>query len=136
MKLNQKLLCFILFVAFMFPALRVRAQNYNPPFPRIGVIYFYEANIPQEIWQYHDLIIVRLWYPEIARKIKQKYPQKIVLATNNVIDGTAINPPDDWLVPTLDGSCIKGWHQSHPGDCLYDGTDFCPQVNGQRWNDF
>ncbi|MDQ7054803.1 MAG: hypothetical protein Q9P14_18660 [candidate division KSB1 bacterium] len=112
------------------------AQNYQPPFPRIGVIYFYEANIPEEIWQYHDLIVVRFWYPEIARKIKAKYPEKIVLATNNVIDGTAINPPDDYLIPTLDGSCIKGWHQKHPGDCLYDGTNFCPQVNGKRWNDF
>ncbi len=112
------------------------AQNFQPPFPRIGVIYFYEANIPEEIWKNHDLIVVRLWYPEIARKIKAKYPEKIVLATNNVIDGTAINPPDDYLIPTLDGSCIKGWHQKHPGDCLYDGTNFCPIVNGKRWNDF
>ncbi len=25
--------------------------NFNPPFPRIGVLYFYEINLPQEIWK-------------------------------------------------------------------------------------
>jgi hypothetical protein len=114
-----------------------RAQNFNPPFPRIGVLYFYEVNIPQEIWKYHDLIVTRFWYPEIARKIKNKFPDKPVIAANNIIDGNVINPPDAWLIPTLDGSCIEGWHpDKHPGDCLYDGTDFCPLVNGVRWNEY
>ncbi|MEK7726826.1 MAG: hypothetical protein AAB354_00365, partial [candidate division KSB1 bacterium] len=113
------------------------AQNFNPTFPRIGVIYFYEANIPEEIWRHHDLIVTRLWYPEIARRVKQAYPDKLVIACNNVIDGNTLQPPDAWLVPTLNNSCLKGWHDnSHPGDCLYDGTDRCPLVNGERWNTY
>lgn len=113
------------------------AQNFNPPFPRIGVVYFYEVTYPQEIWKHYDLIVTRYWYPEIAQKIKAKYPEKIVLACNNVIDGIHVKPPDAWLINTVDKSCITGWHhQQHPGDCLYDGTDFCPLVNGQRWNEF
>ena len=112
--------------------------NFNPPFPRIGVIYFYEANIPQEIWKYHDLIVTRFWYPEIAREIKKHHPEKIVIACNNVIDGNKLDGVSDaWLVPTVDKSCLPGWHNNaHPGDCLYDGTDRCPQVNGMRWNDY
>lgn len=113
------------------------AQDFNPPFPRIGVIYFYEANIPEEVWRYHDLIVTRLWYPEIARRVKQAYPNKLVIACNNIIDGNTLQPPEAWLVPTLNNSCIKGWHDnSHPGDCLYDGTDRCPLVNGERWNTY
>jgi hypothetical protein len=114
------------------------AQNFNPPFPRIGVIYFYEANIPQEIWKYHDLIVTRFWYPEIAREIKKYHPEKIVVACNNIIDGNTLKEASDqWLVPTVDGSCLPGWHNNaHPGNCLYDGTDRCPQVNGRRWNDY
>ncbi len=112
------------------------AQNFNPPFPRIGVIYFYETNIPEEIWRYHDLIVTRLWYPHIARRIKEVYPNKIVIACNNIIDGNTLAPSDQWLIPTLNDSCIKGWHSERPGDCLYDGTDRCPLVNGERWNTY
>jgi hypothetical protein len=113
------------------------AQNYNPPFPRLGVIYFYEVRVPEEIWKHHDLIVSRFWYPEIARKIKARYPNKIVLAANNIIDGTSLRPSDQWLVPTLNDSCLFGWHpNSHPGDCFYDPTDLCPPVNGVRWNEY
>ncbi len=125
-------------VLLAMPSAKVFAQNFNPPFPRIGVIYFYEANIPQEIWKYHDLIVTRFWYPEIAREVKKFHPEKIVIACNNVIDGNTLkDASDQWLVPTVDSSCLPGWHNNaHPGDCLYDGTDRCPLVNGKRWNDF
>lgn len=122
----------------LLSAAGVSAQNFNPPFPRIGVIYFYGANIPQEIWRYHDLIVTRYWYPEIAQEIKKHYPDKLVIACNNIIDGNTLRDASDaWLVPTVDGSCLPGWHHNnHPGDCLYDGTNGCPLVNGMRWNDY
>ena len=114
-----------------------RVDRFNPPFPRIGVLYFYTVNIPEEIWKGKDLIVTRYWYPEIAQRVRAVYPDKLILAANNVIDGNVINPPDEWLIPTLDGSCIHGWHAGqHPGDCLYDGTDLAPLVGGARWNQY
>ncbi len=119
------------------PNLTTRALSdpFNPPFPRIGVLYFYEVNVPEVIWEDKEMVIVRYWYPEIAQKIKNRFPDKLVLAANNIIDGNVINPPDAWLIPTLNGACIPGWHQSqHPGDCLYDPTDWAPLIGGKRWN--
>lgn len=132
--------------------------NVNPPFPRIGVLYFYEVNVPQEIWKDKDLVAVRYWYPEIAQKIKTAYPDKIVLAANNIIDGVGIfspeTPPnphaaDSWLVPLVGGTnpypvnnpyCAHGWHMDkHPGNCLYDGTDGAPLLSAfgnKRWNQY
>jgi hypothetical protein len=133
------------------------APTFNPPFPRIGVLYFYEVNIPEEIWKGKDLIATRYWYPEIARRIKARYPEKIVLGANNIIDGVGIfssgdHPAEDaWLVPLTGGTtptspsignpyCVQGWHMNqHPGNCLYDGTDTSPRLSafgGRRWNEY
>ena len=140
--MKQRLITLLLFIIF---PMSVFSQDFNPPFPRIGVIYFYKANVAPDIWPNKDLLIIRFWSPEnqAAQKIKARYPNKIVLATNNIIDGIWLNPPppDDWLINmTQPGLCLPGWHNTHPGDCLYDATDNAPLVliNGvnQRWSDY
>jgi len=108
-----------------------------------------------------DLVVTRLWYPLIAQKIKRDFPEKIVLAANNIIDGHTVfaaqdHPDEDaWLVPMVGGVrphnpgdpdafndpyCITGWHMDrHPGNCLYDSTDFAPRLSrfgNRRWNEY
>jgi hypothetical protein len=128
--------------------------TFNPPFPRVGVLYFYEINVPEQIWKHKDLVATRYWYPEIARRFKAKYPDRIVLGANNIIDGVGIfatgdHPGEDaWLIPLVGGTtstvgsayCVGGWHKDrHPGNCLYDATDWAPrlsQFGGKRWNEY
>ena len=47
------------------------AQNLNPPFPRIGQIYFYPAGSGDEIWKNHDLIGIRHYLSSDARRIRE-----------------------------------------------------------------
>ena len=48
------------------------AQNWNPPFPRIGQITFYNPGMGAKIWEKHDLIIIRHKFSDAAREIKKK----------------------------------------------------------------
>lgn len=131
--------CFGLIAFLMSGGIRpARAQNqlFNPPFPRIGQITFYEVDRPDAIWQNHDLVVIRFYYPEMARKIKEKNPNTIVLATNGKIVEPEGKFPEAFYLRDEDG----GKHCNKGGRCLLDITDYCPKINTEygsmRFNEY
>ena len=85
------------------------SQNYNPPYPRVGQIYFYNPGQAAEIWKNHDLVIIRHKYNDEARKIKERNPDVILLATNDYIVSKKDMWPDAWYVKDSNGK-ITSYH--------------------------
>lgn len=115
------------------------SQNYNPPYPRIGQIYFYHPGQAAEIWKNHDLVVIRYKYDDEARKIKEKNPDVILLATNDIIAAKKSHWPDDWYIKCSD--CKDGKLDSYHEDFgLLNITPDCPSINhtygSQKFNEF
>jgi len=104
------------------------AQNFNPPYPRLGVFTFSgftSASI--DILEKYDVIAFPL-SNEQARRFKQANPNRIVLRTTDSFTGyqLPINVPDQWRARTADGGDIKLWDG---GAYIMNFTRFCPKVD-------
>lgn len=112
-------------------------QNFNPPFPRIGQITFYSAGAGPTIWENHDLVMIRHYKTEDARRIKEKNPDVILLAANDAIEANRIgnNIPEEWYSHYANGQRVQAW-----GGYLMNITEYCPKVNhiygSQNFNEF
>ena len=117
------------------------SQNLSPPFPRIGQIYFYPLGSGDEIWKNHDLIGIRHYESSDARKIKAKNPDILLLAANDVIEGTPIEDllgktlPEVWFIHYANGDRLPIW-----GGFLMNITEKCPEADfiygSQKFNQF
>ena len=127
-----------LVISNFFISQKVTAQNFNPPFPRIGQITFYPIEFPEVIWKNHDLIVIRYNYKETARRIKSFNPDVIVLATNGELVKAPGDFPDEWYLRHADGQ--KHDLAKRGTRLLMDLTNHCPKVNyrygKQRFNEF
>src|SRR5262245_50276355 len=86
----------LLLAAWPYP---VQSQNFKSSFPRIGVVTFYDVNIGEAIWRNHDLVVIRFYQNELARRLKQQNPGVIVLAaTDDLVDndGVIAQLPEAW----------------------------------------
>ncbi|HDL78084.1 MAG TPA: hypothetical protein ENH53_05300 [Bacteroidetes bacterium] len=118
-----------------------RAQDFNPPFPRIGQITFYPAGAGPTIWKNHNMVIIRHYYPDDAKRIKEKNPDVILLAANDALEGNIIKNitgkplPDEWYIHYADGSKVPFW-----GGYMTNLSNECPVANyiygPQRFNQF
>ncbi len=105
-------------------------QNYNAPFPRIGVVTFDNANIGEEIWRNHELIVIRSHLKELAKKLKQQNPGVVVLAaTDDIVgnNGLAGDLPASWHVTKADGKRIfagEGWWMNLTKLCPRQSFDY------------
>ncbi len=112
------------------------AQNFNPPYPRIGIVTFYNIGAGDEIWRDFDLVVIRHGKGGDARRVKQKNPDVIVLATNDLIDDQtgALVWPAAWRARYADGSEV------FETDHLPNTTDWCPVADfgfgSQRYNEW
>lgn len=117
------------------------AQNFNPPFPRIGQIYLYPAGAGDEIWKNHDMIAIRHYLSSDAQRIRKKNPDIIILGANDAIEGTPIEEllgkklPEEWYVHYANGERLPIW-----GGHLMNITEKCPEADfiygRQKFNQF
>ncbi len=135
----------LLFLNLSFLAIPAKPQDFNPPYPRIGQIYFYWPVQGPEIWKNHDLVIIRYKHNDAAREIKRLNPNAVLLACNDRIVSHEGKWPVEWYL-----KCDRSmWGQGHCTNegILYAGslpllniTNECPMVdNGygpQRFNEF
>ncbi|TDI91496.1 MAG: hypothetical protein E2O76_18070 [Caldithrix sp.] len=131
--------CVINYLLIFFSLIVVNtavSQNFDPPYPRVGQVYFYNPGQGAEIWKDHDLIIIRHKYNDEARKIKAKNPDVILLATNDYIVSKKDMWPDAWYVKDSNGK-MTSYHEDYG---LMNITNQCPRVNhtygSQRFNEF
>ena len=114
----------------------VEAANFNAPFPRIGIITFYNTGSGDEIWKNFDLVIIRHYKPGDASRIKAKNPDVILLGTNDLLDDQtgAIEWPAAWRTKYADGSEV------FETDHLANTTDWCQETDfgfgPQRYNEW
>lgn len=119
-----------------------RTQNLDPPFPRIGQLYFYWEGANAETWKNHDLVAIRHEMGNFAKNIKEKNPDVLLLAANGLItngvikDITKKDVPEEWIVH-YDNFEIppKLWSQY-----LMNLTNECPEAEyiygRQKFNEF
>lgn len=115
-------------------------QDFNPPFPRIGQITFFNTNAGGSIWKNHDLVVLRYYLTGTAEKLRADNPDCIILATNDEIaegrEGRIGPYPEEWMVRTASGDLVGLWADVH----LMDVTDYCPRVQTEfgnlRYNEY
>ncbi len=118
--MNQYIYTILYFVIIVWSADWVWCYfppQYNPPFPRVGNITFYEFPVGHLAWQNHDLVVTRFYLEEDAKRVKALNPDCILLATNNIISGdsTQTGPvqfdyykyPPGWFAMTASGTKIS-----------------------------
>ena len=125
----------ILCVFSLWPT-EIWAQNFNPPYPRIGQITFYPLGNGAYIWKDHDMAIIRYIYGGFARDIKAINPDVILLATNDDMVEEYGTYPDEWYMRYADGTKYQVWGEAY----MMDITNDCPVVDGgygpQKFNEF
>ena len=122
-RIGVLLACLFLSAAWPFV---LPAQNFNASFPRIGVVTFYDANVGEAIWRNHDLVVIRFYQNDLARRLKQQNPDVIVLAaTDDLVDndGVIAQLPEAWHTKKANGERVfagEGW--------WLNVTRFCPRL--------
>ncbi len=113
----------------------ISVTNWNPSFPRVGQMTFYDPGAGPFLWQNHDLVIIRFYWGDAAKKVKELNPDCILLATNNDLGDLGNEFPDPWYLHYSDGSRVSGF-----GGQMLNITEYCPVVNhtygNQQFNAF
>jgi len=115
------------------------AQDQGPPFPRIGVFHF--GGYQPEWYAKFGLVMTPNNSPYFADAIHNMNSDAIVLVTRdwNVYEYTNRRTMDkvpdngDWFVKDSKGNTVRVYSDEDP---LLDITDNCPQVKGQRYNEY
>ena len=139
---SRKWVLAFVFVAVIFILVEpAQTQDFNPPFPRIGQITFYPAGAGPTIWRNHNMVIIRHYFPDDAKRIKAVNPKAILLAANDALEGDNIKNitgkplPDAWYIHYADGSKVPFW-----GGHMTNLSNECPVANyiygRQRFNEF
>ncbi|MDZ7343609.1 MAG: putative glycoside hydrolase family 15 protein, partial [candidate division KSB1 bacterium] len=103
----------------------------NHRYPRVAT--FQWSGAPPEWYAKHDLVDIGDHDPALARAIKTINPNTIILPTQDWNAGAGIDPlPDQWITRNSLGKKINLYG---PDTWYVDITDFCPRVNGKRYNE-
>ncbi|MBN2010361.1 fibronectin type III domain-containing protein [candidate division KSB1 bacterium] len=99
-------------------------------YPRTGV--FHWGGAPTDWYAKYDMIMTSSSNSNFAKDIKQINPEAIVVATLDINAGQAARSySDEWTCVDSHGNKIMIYGGSRP---LADPTDYCPTVNGKRYN--
>jgi len=111
---------------------------FNPPYPRIGQLYFQNAyRAGPDIWKNHSMVAVTYTYGGTARAIKYNNPNTLVLGASADIvatkgrGGIRDGFPEEWFLYEIDS---QGDRAHIGGEDFWGGhivnlTDECPKVN-------
>jgi len=105
----------------------------NHRYPRIGVQQW--GGAPAEWYAKYDLVDISLGTRvDFIREIKAINPDVIVLPTSDWNAAAHLeNLPTEWALQNSRGEKLNLYFES---DFYYDLTNFCPRVNGKRYNEF
>ncbi len=141
LKWNSKLFVFLMIIIFFSFNGETFSQNYNPPFPRTGQLYFYSLGTGYDMWKNHDLVAIRHYMGSSAKKVRDNNPDVILLgATAGIVGTDMVNLmkeefPEEWFVHYTNGDKIPLW-----GDHIMNITADCPKVDfiygNQNFNEF
>jgi hypothetical protein len=105
----------------------------NHRYPRIGVQQW--GGAPAEWYAKYDLVDISIGVnTELARQIKALNPDIIIVPTSDWNAAAHIdNVPEPWALRNSSGQKLNLYFES---DFYYDLTNFCPRVNGKRYNEY
>lgn len=130
-RLSQLIVKFILTKFFLLNFIATLFAQVNPPYPRTGI--FHWGGAPSEWYAKFGLIITSSTSSSFAADIKKINPDAIVLATRDINAGQAVETfYDEWYARDSKGEKTEIYSGNY---YLPDITDYCPKVNGKRYNE-
>jgi len=137
----KKIFFFFLLMSFFIQPVLPAGPDFNPPYPRIGQIYFYMSGAGPEIWKDHGLVMIRHYFPADAKRIKTRNPNVVLMAANDMLEGGGIKGitkkglPEEWFLHDGTGNRAGFW-----AGFITNLTSMCPKndyfYGNQNFNQF
>jgi len=127
---SNKLKIYFLAILLLLDSMSLIAQLENT-YPRTGV--FHWGGAPVEWYAKFDFIMTSSTSSDFAAQIKTINPDAIIVSTKDINAGQPVSTYyDEWTCVDSRGRKLTIYGSSVP---LADLTDFCPKVNGKRYNE-
>jgi len=125
----KKSLLIIFFASVSF----AQSTNFNPPYPRIGIQQWGGGVL--EFYARYDFVDIGIIGGDaIASQIRQANSGIILVPTSDWNAAAHVDSlNDEWVLRNSSGQLLTLYFEN---DKFYDLTNFCPQVNGRRYNEY